>query len=675
MRKKVLALLVAMALTVLAVSGCSMNGSSTSETSVSESEGIYGEVTEVSDDSITINVGTMKMMEQNGNAENSTNISDETKESAEDGKAEEGDFPSMLDLTGETKEIKITDSTVITKESMGGGKDQPQAAPDGNQGEAPSGDNGNEQGEIGTPPDGEMPSMNEGETPPSKPDENGSQNGDDNAPNNDGQSPDHNASGQSETISISDVSQGDIVQITLDDDGNAAEIKVMSMGGGQPGGQDSGVDSYTAVKEYNSDTSVSGETVDSTGTDENAIHVTDGANVIMSDMTVTRTSEDSTGGDNASFYGVGAAILNTSGNAYINNSTITTNANGGAGIFAYGEGVVYAADTTIKTQKDTSGGIHAAGGGTLYAWDMDVETNGESSAAIRSDRGGGMMVVDGGTYTSKGTGSPAVYSTANIAVNNADLTSENSEAVCIEGLNSLRLFNSNLTGSMKDDSQNDCTWNVILYQSMSGDSEEGNSTFEMNGGTLTAKNGGMFYTTNTESTFILKDVDITYAEDSEFFLRCTGNNNQRGWGTSGQNGADCLFTAIRQEMEGNIIWDKISNLDFYMTDGSTFIGAVSIDDTYAASGEGYCNMYIEEGCTWTVTGDSTLTSLYCAGTIVDSDGETVTIKDSNGNTLAQGTGSYTITVDSYSTNVDLSGASSAATWSDYQVEKPSQFDE
>ena len=81
------------------------------------------------------------------------------------------------------------------------------------------------------------------------------------------------------------------------------------------------------------------------------------------------------------------------------------------------------------------------------------------------------MVVDGGTYTSNGTGSPAIYSTANIAVNNANLTANGSEAVCIEGLNSLHLYNSNLTGNMSDNEQNDCTWNVILYQSMSGDSE------------------------------------------------------------------------------------------------------------------------------------------------------------------------------------------------------------
>ena len=130
------------------------------------------------------------------------------------------------------------------------------------------------------------------------------------------------------------------------------------------------------------------------------------------------------------------------GNSYagqttITNSTITTDADGAAGAFAYGDGTVYISDSTIKTTGNTAGGIHAAGGGTLYAWDLDVETDGNFSAAIRSDRGGGTMVVDGGTYTSNGTGSPAVYSTADIAVSGATLTANGSEAVCIEGLNSL----------------------------------------------------------------------------------------------------------------------------------------------------------------------------------------------------------------------------------------------
>ena len=444
--------------------------------------------------------------------------------------------------------------------------------------------------------------------------------------------------------------------------------------GGAPGGQSQGVESYDAANDYTEDTTVDGETLTSTGTDENVAHISEGAKVSVKNSTITRESSDSQGGDNSSFYGVGAAVLATDGEAYVSNSTIDTDSKGAAGLFAYGDGTVYAANNTITTKQDTSGGIHAAGGGKLYAWDMTVETNGESSAAIRSDRGGGTMVVDGGTYTSNGVGSPAIYSTADISVNNATLTANGSEAICIEGLNSIHLFDSDLTGNMSDDDQNDCTWNVILYQSMSGDSEVGNSTFEMNGGSLTAKNGGMFYTTNTESTITLSDVDITYADENDFFLKCTGNSNQRGWGESGKNGADCLFTAIKQEMQGDVVWDSISQLDFYMTDGSTLAGAVTDDESNAGEGgDGYCNLYIGEGCTWTVTGDSTLTSLSNSGTIVDDKGNTVTVKGTDGTVYVEGESDYTVTVDSYSDKADLSGASSTTQWSDYEVTKPEEL--
>ena len=320
--------------------------------------------------------------------------------------------------------------------------------------------------------------------------------------------------------SLSDITEGTMIQITFDEEGNITEITVsQGMAGGQPGGQPggtaSGVDSYDAVTEYAEDTEVDGESYSSTGTDENAIFVSNGATATLKNIIVDRTSSDSTGGDNSSFYGVGAAVLTTDGTAYVKNADITTNAAGGAGVFAYGDGIVYIADSDISTEKDTSGGIHAAGGGTLYAWDLNVETQGESSAAIRSDRGGGTMVVDGGTYTSNGTGSPAVYCTADIAVNNATLTANGSEAICMEGLNTIHLFDCDITGDMQDLSQNDTTWTIIVYQSMSGDSEVGNSTMQIVGGSLTSKNGGLIYTTNTEANILLSDVDITYSGDSE----------------------------------------------------------------------------------------------------------------------------------------------------------------
>ena len=506
-------------------------------------------------------------------------------------------------------------TTSETKQESQSTNEQPPEKPDG---EAPSGADG-QQGEK---PDGEPPEKPDGEKP-------------------DGEKPD----GQP--------------------------------GGGQGGlGGSQGVYSYDAVTEYTEDTATEGENYTSTGTDENAVLVSNGAAVTLKDSTIDRTSEDSTGGDNSSFYGVGAALLTTDGTTYIDNAAITTDAKGGAGVFAYGDGTVYIADSTITTKQDTSGGIHAAGGGTLYAWDVTAETDGESSAAIRSDRGGGTMVVDGGSYTSNGTGSPAVYCTANIAVNDATLTANGSEAVCIEGLNSLHLFDCDITGNMQDLDQNDTTWTFIVYQSMSGDSEIGNSTMQIVGGSVTSENGGLIYTTNTECDILLSDVDITYSDDSEFFLRCTGNDNARGWGSSGENGSDCIFTADDQDMEGDVIWDSISDLDFYMTNGSTLTGAIVDDESYAGEGgDGYCNLYLSEDSTWVVDGDSTLTNLYSEGTITDADGNTVSVVGTDGTVYVEGTSDYTITVVSYEDTADLSGASKTAAWADYEVERPEELGE
>lgn len=598
--------------------------------------------------------------------------------------------------------IPLTEATTFSSEfAMGGQKPGNMGQiPDG-MGEIPSGmgqipegmgnniseipAGGEAQGGMETPPEG----MGNAE-PPEKPDGDASSAADQGGTPPELPEGENNQSGitamdpmanQTQSATIAVVYIGASVTVVTDDNGSAATVTVSGGNmvgmqqpgnmGQMPGGMSSGVDSYDAATEFTTDASKSGADYTSTAKDENTIHVYEGAKVTVSGSTISRESNDSTGGDNSSFYGVGAAALVTDGTLTIQGSTINTDSAGGAGVFAYGDGIAYVMNTVIDTVQDTSGGIHVAGGGTLYAWDLTVETNGESSAAIRSDRGSGTMVVDGGTFVSNGVGSPVIYSAADITANNASLTATGSEAICIEGLNSIRLFDCDLSGDMEDLSQNDCTWNVILYQSMSGDSQIGNSTFEMVGGSLTAGNGGMFYTTNTESTFILSGVDITYADDSEFFLKCTGNANQRGWGTAGKNGADCHFTAIGQEMEGNIIWDSISHLDFYVLESSTLTGAVINDETNAGNGgSGYAALFIDEDSTWIVTGNSTLANLHCAGSIVDAEGNTVTIMGTDGTVYVKGRSQYTVTVNSYDSNVNTSAASSVDSWNDFAVTKP-----
>lgn len=442
--------------------------------------------------------------------------------------------------------------------------------------------------------------------------------------------------------------------------------------GGGPGGGSSAPTSWNADLTYTSSDNNTSSTayspsVSSSSADYNAI-LNNGGTIWLKDVTASRTGSSSSGGDSASFYGIGATMLTVDGTSYIDGAAINSTDKGGAGIFAYSSGVTYVRNATINTTANTAGGIHAAGGGTLYAYNVNATSAGQSSAALRSDRGGGTMVVEGGSYTSNGTRSPAVYCTADITVADSVLTATKSEAVCIEGLNSLALFNCQLTGDAPSETENSgLTWGIILYQSMSGDSSVGNSEFYMKDGSLSCTANGsssaLFFNTNTESTITLNNVDIDTSANFDYFLLVSGFSR---WGSTGSNGADCVFTGISQEINGNIGWDSISEVDFYLTDGSVLTGAVVNDNTFGqtSSGSGHCNVYVDSDSKWVCTGNSTVSDLYNAGgTIVDASGKTVTIT-ANGSTVVSGDSTYTITVTgTYSTSANMSGAISADKYS------------
>ncbi len=402
--------------------------------------------------------------------------------------------------------------------------------------------------------------------------------------------------------------------------------------GGAPGGfGGSGtVTNGTSANTIDQDGTISGETYTSTGDNENALRI-DGAAVTLENVTVDKVSGESANTEDGDFYGQNAGLLALSGaRVTISGATIQTAAKNGNAVFSYGEGTtVTIRDSAINTTANNSGGIHVTGGGTLYAYGLAVDTQGNSAAAIRSDRGGGTIVADGGSYTSHGTGSPAIYSTANITVKNAALTATNSEAIVVEGKNSIALENCALSGNMTGTYQNDGTenlHNVMLYQSMSGDADVGTSSFTATGGSITAGSGDMFYVTNTNSVIALTGVALTLANDT--LLRVEGNSSSRGWGKAGANGGNLTFLADQQALHGNVVVDTISTLDFTLTNGSTFEGAMSIADN-AAGGTavaGNAVVHIGAGCTWTLTGDSMVTSLTNEGTI-EYNGYTITLAD------------------------------------------------
>lgn len=404
------------------------------------------------------------------------------------------------------------------------------------------------------------------------------------------------------------------------------------MGGGQSFGGSGEVTQGTAATTISEDGTYSGESYTSTGDDENALRV-DGAAVTLDGVTVDKSAGAASNTEDGDFYGMNAALLAMNGaTVTIKNATVPSSAQNGNGVFSYGSGTtVNISDSTITTTADNSGGIQTTGGGTTSASNLVVETSGNSSAAIRSDRGGGTVNVSGGAYTSNGYNSPAVYSTADITVKNANLTANNSEALVIEGKNSITLEDCYVTGNMSDTkgtSSSENVHNVMIYQSMSGDADVGTSVFSMTGGSLVGSSGDMFYITNTRCLLTLSGVNIVNNDADGALLRVVGNSASRGWGTAGSNGAQVEFAADGQTLAGDIIVDTISTLTMTMKNGSTFTGTVNIIDN-AEGGTAVSDnavVTIENGCTWNLTGNCTLTSLTNNGTI-NFNGYTITLAD------------------------------------------------
>ena len=405
-------------------------------------------------------------------------------------------------------------------------------------------------------------------------------------------------------------------------------------GGNAPGGfGGSGtVTQGTSATTITEDGTYSSTSYSSTGDDENALRV-DGATVTLDSVTVDKSAGSSSNTEDGDFYGQNAALLATNGaKVTIKNATVNSSAQNGNGIFSYGAGTtVNVSDSTITTTADNSGGIQTTGGGTTNATNLTVNTSGNSAAAIRSDRGGGTVVVDKGTYTSNGYNSPAVYSTADVTVSNATLTANNSESLVIEGKNSIKLNNCDVSGNMSStngSSSDENVHNVMIYQSMSGDADVGTSEFDMTGGSLTGNNGDMFYITNTHSIINLSNVDITNKDADSYLMRVTGNSAARGWGKAGANGAQVEFTASNQTLNGDIAVDTVSTLNMTLTDSSDFTGTINIIDN-AQNGTAVDNnavVTIDSDSTWTLTGDCTVTSLENNGTI-NFNGHTITLAD------------------------------------------------
>ena len=392
--------------------------------------------------------------------------------------------------------------------------------------------------------------------------------------------------------------------------------------------------------------------------DEIVVWASATALLTMDNCTINRANEESTGGKNTKYYGVGAAILCTNGSIDIDNNVIRTLAVGGNAIFAFSEdSIINVVDSNISTSYNESSGLHVADGGSIIAVDSTVITGtGETkeSCPIRVDKGGGSITVNGGVYNSYGFDSPAVLNNGGIvSAVNVSMSTIASELIDIIGAGEV-IFN-NVTASFykPDVDGDDCNWGIGIYQLTDYITDSNLVKVTINGGAITSRRGGFFYVTNAEAEISIDRSNFIVSGNNDFLLKCTGNRSDKGWGTIGSNGGKCTLNISNQILNGNIYWDSLSEVSVNLRDNSEVTTAI-IDDESNNGGtigaNGFCDLNIDATSKLVVSGNCRLRNLVNNGDelIRDTDGRVVTIINRNNTLIVDGNSDYLINVNTYS---------------------------
>ena len=354
------------------------------------------------------------------------------------------------------------------------------------------------------------------------------------------------------------------------------------------------------------------ETYSSTTSDESAILVTNGGSATVDGATITK-SGDSSNTENSEFYGVNAGVLvQANSSATIKNANISTDAKGANAVFSTGENSkIYISDSTITTTGESSArGLVATYGGYIEADNVKITTQGGSCAALATDRGEGTVIAKNSTLETNGKGSPVIYSTGDISIENSNGTANGSQMVVIEGKNSATVTNSTLTATGAGNRGDVDVAGIMIYQSMSGDASEGTGTLTAENSSLSVattsnyyKSAPMFFITNTDAVINLTNTKLSFG--SGILLNAAGTSE---WGKEGSNGGNVTLNATSQTLNGNIVADKISTVAINLTK-STYEGTINGDNSAKE-----VSLKLDKDSKITLTGDSYVTSLENADT-------------------------------------------------------------
>ena len=212
-----------------------------------------------------------------------------------------------------------------------------------------------------------------------------------------------------------------------------------------------------------------------------------------------------------------------------------------------------------NTTMGQPGGNGAPGGNGGFGGSSEV-TQGDSATTITEDG-----TYTGTIYTSTGDDENALrvdgaaVTLDGITVDKQSGATSNTENGDFYGMNAALLATNGATVTIKN-------------ATVTSSAQNGNGVFSYGSGTTVNISDSTITTTADNSGVTLKNLDSDSA-----FLRVVGNSASHGWGTAGSNGAQVEFTADSQTIDGDIVVDTISTLDFSLTNGSVLNGTINFN--------------------------------------------------------------------------------------------------
>lgn len=427
-------------------------------------------------------------------------------------------------------------------------------------------------------------------------------------------------------VPVSDIVIGDVITVYLSSSDACAYVTVIARAAEIQGDQGQ-AEQGTAASEITEDEHLEGQTYEAAGKDENALRIS-AARVSLSDAQITKSGGDCSDPESGVLFGMNAALLATdAADLILASSRITSVPANAAGICGYGSGTsVSASDSEVETQGSRSSGLNAVGGASIDVQDLTVRTAGADSPALRSGRDSD-VTINGGSFSTQGVDSPVVFAAGDAAISAAELAATGSEAVVVENDGSLTLRDSTVSGAMsrtEGTASAESVHDILIYGTEVG--SFGN--FEMQGGSLISQNGDVFFITNTSCSIELSGVQVTNRDQLAWLFNISGNSGSLGWGTAGFNGAHADIILRSQNTVGDTRVDSVSSMTLHLMEGTSLRGGIRLEVNEAADPDarGTADVIIDEGCVWSLTGDSEVTTLENNGTI-EFNGHTITLAD------------------------------------------------